>query len=221
MIHQIGHGRIEDRIFAAHQYASLLEAEESKYRTLVGDPHASPNLRSHYTIGKLLNAIKVRNSIKYTQQRPRLLILVNAVDSCLIASNSALCPLQDEEEIYDTIVDSWISSRSASIEQNVAGLRLLLACLDCWLFQYPLTEESLVEKLGHWAVGGLEKGAVLGDEPPATLELLLEEATRTYAMGKKACIDLLATMRLVCSLQSVCLSNIISASLYQPCLGYS
>jgi HIV-1 Vpr-binding protein len=91
--------------------------------------------------------------------------------------------LQDEEELYDAIVDQWVSARSATLEQQVAGLRLLLACLDCWLFQYPLTEEALVEKLGHWAVGGLDKAAVLGDEPPSTLQALQEEARQTYAMG--------------------------------------
>lgn len=64
-IQQIGQGSIEDRIVAAHQYASMLEAEESRYRALVGDPHSSPNLRSHYTVGKLLTAIKVR-------QQPRI-----------------------------------------------------------------------------------------------------------------------------------------------------
>eukprot|EP00878_Enallax_costatus_P035651 GHUV01039838.1.p1 GENE.GHUV01039838.1~~GHUV01039838.1.p1 ORF type:complete len:184 (+),score=10.48 GHUV01039838.1:998-1549(+) len=149
IIQQIGHGSTEDRIFAAHQYASLLEAEESRYRALVGDPHSSPNLRSHYTIGKLLNAIK------------------------------------DEEEIYDAIVDNWISPRSASLEQNVAGLRLLLACLDCWLFQYPLTEESLIEKLGHWAVEKLDKSPVLGDEVPKTMQEMLEEARQSYAMGEQ------------------------------------
>ncbi|KAF6254729.1 hypothetical protein COO60DRAFT_1642091 [Scenedesmus sp. NREL 46B-D3] len=138
---------MQDRCYAAHTLASLLEAEEAKYKALVGDPHSSPSLRNHYTIGKLLNAIK------------------------------------DEEELFDAIVDQWLSARSATLEQQVAGLRLLLACLDCWLFQYPLTEEALVEKLGHWAVGGLDKAAVLGDEPPGTLQALQEEARQTYAMG--------------------------------------
>jgi hypothetical protein len=93
--------------------------------------------------------------------------------------------LQDEEELYDAIVDQWVSSRSATLEQQVAGLRLLLACLDCWLFQYPLTEEALVEKLGHWAIGGLNKAAVLGDDPLSNLQPLLEEARQTYAMGER------------------------------------
>jgi hypothetical protein len=93
--------------------------------------------------------------------------------------------LQDEEELYDAIVDQWVSSRSATLEQQVAGLRLLLACLDCWLFQYPLTEEALVEKLGHWAIGGLNKAAVLGDNPLSNLQPLLEEARQTYAIGER------------------------------------
>ena len=62
---------------------------------------------------------------------------------------------QDDEDTYDALVDSWVSARTATLEQQVAGLRLLHACLDCWLFQYPLTEEPLVEKLGHWAMTGL------------------------------------------------------------------
>jgi len=61
---------------------------------------------------------------------------------------------QDAEDIYDGIVDSWVVSRSATLEQQVAGLRLVMACLECWLYQYPLTEESLVQKLGTWALAG-------------------------------------------------------------------
>lgn len=102
---------------------------------------------------------------------------------CLYPTNIFTC-IQDEEDIYDAIVDNWISPRSATLEQNVAGLRLLLACLDCWLFQYPLTEEALVEKLGHWAVEKLDAAPVLGDEAPKTMQDMLEEARQTYAMGE-------------------------------------
>jgi HIV-1 Vpr-binding protein len=109
---------------------------------------------------------------------------VKLVGQTMTVSQPVETCLQDEEELYDAIVDQWVSARSATLEQQVAGLRLLLACLDCWLFQYPLTEEALVEKLGHWAVGGLDKAAVLGDEPPATLQALQEEARQTYAMGE-------------------------------------
>jgi hypothetical protein len=60
LLGQLQAGAMQDRCYAAHTLASLLEAEEAKYRALVGDPHTSPSLRNHYTIGKLLNAIKVR-----------------------------------------------------------------------------------------------------------------------------------------------------------------
>lgn len=93
-------------------------------------------------------------------------------------------------------MDQWVSARSATLEQQVAGLRFLLACLDCWLFQYPLTEESLMEKLGTWAVAGLDKAPVLGDDPPATLQAMLEEARATYATGEQAG---------VCSPAAVCI----------------
>jgi hypothetical protein len=39
--------------------ANLLETEEAKYRALVGDPHVNPNLRTHYTVGKVLSVLKV------------------------------------------------------------------------------------------------------------------------------------------------------------------
>lgn len=110
---------------------------------------------------------------------------------------------QDDEDTYDAVVDNWISSRTATLEQQVAGLRFLHACLDCWLFQYPLTEESLVEKMGHWAMAGLsaqqppqlsqpsqpsagqqQQPAVLGDPPPTGLTAFLEEAKSTYALGE-------------------------------------
>ena len=108
--------------------------------------------------------------------------------------------MQDDEDTYDAICDSWISARTASLEQQVAGLRLLHACLDCWLFQYPLTEESLVEKLGQWAMAGLtgqqqqqqgqqqgqqqQAAVMLWDAEPSGLTAFLEEAKATYALGK-------------------------------------
>jgi hypothetical protein len=102
---------------------------------------------------------------------------------------------QDEEDTYDSIVENWISARTATLEQQVAGLRLLHACLDCWLFQYPLTEENLVEKLGLWAMAGLsaqqqqqqpqaQQPAVLGDPDPTGLTAFLEEAKAGYALGE-------------------------------------
>ncbi len=38
---------------------------------------------------------------------------------------------QDDEELYDTVVDGWVSLRTAPLEAQVAGLRLLAALLDC------------------------------------------------------------------------------------------
>ncbi len=58
---------------------------------------------------------------------------------------------QDQEQVYDTVVDSWLLNRSAPLEQQVAGLRLVLACLAAWGFQYPLTEDRTMELL---LVGG-------------------------------------------------------------------
>jgi hypothetical protein len=63
LLGQLQAGAMQDRCYAAHTLASLLEAEEAKYRALVGDPHSSPSLRNHYTIGKLLSAIKVRQQL--------------------------------------------------------------------------------------------------------------------------------------------------------------
>jgi len=61
LLQQISQVPLQDRIFAAHQLAALLETEEAKYRTHVGDPHENPSLRYHYTIGKVLAAVKVRS----------------------------------------------------------------------------------------------------------------------------------------------------------------
>lgn len=60
LLSQLSSGTEQQRIVAAHTLANLLETEEAKYRALVGDPHANPNLRSHYTIGKVLSVLKVR-----------------------------------------------------------------------------------------------------------------------------------------------------------------
>jgi len=76
-----------------------------------------------------------------------------------------------------------VQSRNATLEQQVAGLRLLLATLECWLFHYPLTEESLVELLGTWSVAGLDKAPLPGEGPPGSRQELLEEARQAYALG--------------------------------------
>lgn len=97
------------------------------------------------------------------------------------------CPaLQEEEDIYDRVYDRWVLSRSATLEQQVAGLRLLHACLDCWLFQYPLTEESLLEKLSTWALdnNALDTAPLESGAPPASQDLLWAEAKQVYALGK-------------------------------------
>jgi hypothetical protein len=49
----------QEQLQRVHLLASLVEAQEAKFRGAVGDPHANPGLRSHYPIGKLLDAIKV------------------------------------------------------------------------------------------------------------------------------------------------------------------
>jgi len=60
LVSQLASGNEQQRIVAAHTLSHLLETEEAKYRALVGDPHLNPNLRSHYTIGKVLSVLKVR-----------------------------------------------------------------------------------------------------------------------------------------------------------------
>lgn len=66
------------------------------------------------------------------------------------------CVAQDDEDTYDAVVDSWVTARGASLEQQVAGLRLLHACLDCWLFQYPLTGAYLGMYQGWLSCGYVE-----------------------------------------------------------------
>jgi hypothetical protein len=60
LLRTLDEGNGEEQVGAAHHLAALLEAEEAKYRAVVGDPHANPSLRNHYAIGKLLGFIKVR-----------------------------------------------------------------------------------------------------------------------------------------------------------------
>ena len=58
-----------------------------------------------------------------------------------------LLPPQDADGVYDSVCDMWVLSHSASLEMNTAGLRLMLACCDAWLFHYPLTESACMEDL--------------------------------------------------------------------------
>lgn len=66
---------------------------------------------------------------------------------------------------------------------QVAGLRLMLSVLECWLFHYPLTEESLVERLGQWSMDGLDRAPLPGAGAPAGRGELLAEARQAYALG--------------------------------------
>ena len=59
LVNRLANGNEQQRIVVAHTLSHLLETEEAKYRVLVGDPHSNPNLRSHYTIGKVLAVLKV------------------------------------------------------------------------------------------------------------------------------------------------------------------
>jgi hypothetical protein len=59
LLRQIRSGQDDEKLFAAHRLASLLEVEEAKYRAVVGDPHGNQSLRNHYGIGKLLSYVKV------------------------------------------------------------------------------------------------------------------------------------------------------------------
>jgi HIV-1 Vpr-binding protein len=65
-------------------------------------------------------------------------------DPCFVP---ALRCQQDRESVYDNMCESWVLSRSAPLEQQVAGLRLVLACLSGWGFQYPLTEDRCMDQL--------------------------------------------------------------------------
>lgn len=49
--------------------------------------------------------------------------------------------LQDEEAAFEGVLEGMVLARGATLEQQVAGLRLLGSVLDCWGFQYPLTDE--------------------------------------------------------------------------------
>eukprot|EP00198_Chlamydomonas_reinhardtii_P007817 XP_001697154.1 predicted protein [Chlamydomonas reinhardtii] len=92
----------------------------------------------------------------------------------------------ERESVYDTVCDSWILSRTAALEQQVAGLRLVLACLSAWSFQYPLTEDRCMELLLEWAGEGGDDTPTPSDPAPADEEALLKEARSVYATGVAA-----------------------------------
>ncbi|KAK9811850.1 hypothetical protein WJX72_011159 [[Myrmecia] bisecta] len=94
-----------------------------------------------------------------------------------------LAGLKDEEEMFDNITEHWLQNRRAPLEQCVAALRFLLACLTCWQFQFPLTEDSLVEKLHEWVREEGARPPTRHDPAPADEQALLEEARHTYAIG--------------------------------------
>ncbi|MEW5311080.1 MAG: hypothetical protein WDW38_002823 [Sanguina aurantia] len=66
-----------------------------------------------------------------------------------------LAIIKENEHLYDMLSDTWILPRSPPLEQQVAGLRLVLATCSCWGYQFPLTEEELLTKVLRWALEGL------------------------------------------------------------------
>jgi hypothetical protein len=82
------------------------------------------------------------------------------------------------------VVERWVLSTHSSLDVRVAGLRFLLACLDCWLFNYPLTDAPWIESLGLLATEGLADAPLAGDPAPNTREALLTEAQHSYALGR-------------------------------------
>ncbi|KAG2449728.1 hypothetical protein HYH02_005255 [Chlamydomonas schloesseri] len=91
--------------------------------------------------------------------------------------------VKERESVYDTVCDSWILSRTAALEQQVAGLRLVLACLSAWSFQYPLTEDRCMELLLEWAGEDGDDTPTPSDPAPADDDALLREARSVYATG--------------------------------------
>jgi hypothetical protein len=65
-VSRLATGNEQQRITAAHTLAHLLETEEARYRALVGDPHANPNLRTHYTVGKVLSVLNVSRNTRHS-----------------------------------------------------------------------------------------------------------------------------------------------------------
>ncbi|KXZ51678.1 hypothetical protein GPECTOR_11g13 [Gonium pectorale] len=148
LLSTISGGGFSAQLSAAAGLAALLEAEEGRFRDVVGDPWAGPaGQRQAHSIGKLLACVK------------------------------------DRESVYDTVCESWVLSRSAPLEQQVAGLRLVLACLSCWAFQYPLTEDRCMELLHEWAGEAGDETPTPSDPPPADEQALLREARSVYATG--------------------------------------
>ncbi|GIL94574.1 hypothetical protein Vretimale_806, partial [Volvox reticuliferus] len=146
LLSTISSGSYNAQLTAAVQLAELLEAEEGRFRDVVGDPWGGPaGQRAAHSIGRLLACIKER------------------------------------ESVYDNLCESWILSRSAPLEQQVAGLRLVLACLSCWGFQYPLTEDRCMDLLLEWAGEAGDETPTPSDPPPADDEALLREARSVYS----------------------------------------
>ncbi|GLI63939.1 hypothetical protein VaNZ11_007080, partial [Volvox africanus] len=148
LLSTISSGSYNAQLTAAVQLAGLLEAEEGRFRDVVGDPWGGPTgQRAAHSIGRLLACIKER------------------------------------ESVYDNLCESWVLSRSVPMEQQVAGLRLVLACLSCWGFQYPLTEDRCMELLLEWAGEAGDETPTPSDPPPADDDALLREARSVYSTG--------------------------------------
>lgn len=93
--------------------------------------------------------------------------------------------VQDYGDAYEDVIARWLLSRSATLEQQVAALRLALAVCNCWGFHYPLTEEEVPDMLQQWLMEGADTAPTIHDEAPADEAALLVEERQVYALGAR------------------------------------
>jgi hypothetical protein len=72
--------------------------------------------------------------------------------------------VQDEDDLLEKLGHNHLLDRSKGPALHAACLRLMRAILSVTGFQYPLTEDAVVDKLRLWALGPDDEG---GDEDAA------------------------------------------------------
>ena len=113
-----------DVVDVVHALSKLIEDEELRYESLVGDNGGSH--RAGYAIGRILSLVQ---------------------DD----------PVGDDEgSVVSKFCLDALTQPSSSPKVQAAGVRLLRSVVSVTGFQFPLTDERLIDRLSAWALGPMQ-----------------------------------------------------------------
>jgi hypothetical protein len=94
-----------------------------------------------------------------------------------------LALVQDEEDLIEKLGYTYLVDRHQTPAMHAAALRFTRAVLTVTGFQYPLTEDNLVQKLRLWALGSPDNSSGGDDDDDATATAAAAAADENDGLG--------------------------------------